>query len=249
MGHGEQPVEFCEPWTTADKLCCDDAVSVDCVTGDPVPATYAWTDEQLIEAATGILYRQTCQLFPGWCTITVRPCTYCACNRKKCGCGRYVFVDLQDRYPIISVDEVLIDGVEVDPETYRVDDYHRLVNLDGECWPSCNNFSLDATEPGTFSVTYTAGRRPPIELQMAAAELACELKRACNGLDCRLPRNVTHVSRQGVSMDISALEDAVSGSVSGLAAVDIAVRRYNCARAKGRVWHPSLHKPRQVYPS
>lgn len=245
------PVEFCEPWVTADRLCCPDADPVvDCLTGEPTPVTYAWTDDELIEAATGILFRQTCHLFPGYCTITIRPCAYCTChNRHRCSCGRYVYIDLQDRYPVISIDEVLIDGVVVDPATYRVDDYHRLVRIGGECWPRCNDLSENTPAPNTFSVTYTAGRRPPIELQMAAAELACELKRACNGLDCRLPRNVTHVSRQGVSMDISAVEDAVSGSVSGLASVDIAVRRYDCARAKGRVWHPSLRRGRGVFPS
>ena len=243
------PIEFCEPWTTVDKLCCPDAEPIDCVTGLPVPATYTWTDQQLIDAASGILFRQTCHLFPGHCQVTIRPCAYCACDRKKCHCGRYVYVDLQDRYPVVSVDEVLIDGVVVDPTTYRVDDFHRLVRTNGDCWPRCNDLSLPDTEPRTFSVTYTAGRRPPIELQMAAAELACELKQACGGLDCRLPRNVTHVSRQGITMDIAAIEDAVNGSVSGLAAVDIAVRRYNCARVKGRVWHPSLRQSRQVFPT
>ncbi len=249
MGHGEEPIAFCEPWTTPEKLCCPDAVPIDCVTGDEVPATYAWTDEELIEAATGILFRQTCSLFPGHCQITVRPCTFCSCRHNKCGCGRYIYVDLQDRYPVISVDEVLIDGETFDEDSYRVDDYHRLVRTDGACWPSCNDFTRPDSEPGTFSVTYTAGRRPPIELQMAAAELACELKRACNGLDCRFPANVTHVSRQGITMDIGGIEAAVSGGSTGLAAVDIAVLRYNCARVKGRVWHPSLHKPRQIFPS
>jgi hypothetical protein len=243
------PIDFCEPWTTVDKLCCPDAEPVDCVTGEPVVATYAWTDDELIEAATGILFRQTCSLFPGHCILTVRPCPTCDCPRRHCGCGRYPFISLNDRYPVISVDAVNVDGVTLDPGDYRVDDFHRLVRLDGECWPRCNDLLLPDDQPRTFSVIYTAGRRPPVQLQMAAAELACELKRACNGLDCRLPQNVTRVSRQGVSMDISALETAVNGGVSGLAAVDMAVRQYNCNRAKGRVWHPGLSKPRQVFPT
>lgn len=243
------PVEFCEPWTDVEHLCCPDLVPVDCETGLPDPAVYVWTDEELIEAASGMLFRQTCHLFPGHCQIAVRPCGYCGCNRHRCGCGRYVFVDLQDRYPVISVDEVKVDGVVVDPSKYRVDDYHRLVRTDGACWPVCNDLTLADTEPNTFSVKYTAGRRPPIELQMAAAELACELKRACNQLDCRLPRNVTQVSRAGVTMNIDALEAAINGGVSGIPIVDAAVGRYNCARIKSRVWHPSLRGPRQVFPS
>lgn len=242
------PVEFCEPWITADRMCCPDVEPVDCATGDPVEVVYPWTDDEIIEAATGMLFRQTCHLFPGHCEIVVRPCAYCGCSRKKCGCGRYVYIDLQDTYPIITVDEVLIDGAVVDPSAYRVDDYRRLVRVDGECWPGCNDLSSADTEPNTFSVAYTAGRRPPIELQMAAAELACELKRACNGGDCRFPSNVTQVSRQGVTLNIDALESAVAGGVSGIAIVDAAVRRYNCSRSKARVWHPSLKQARQVFP-
>lgn len=243
------PVEYCAPWTTPDKLCCPDAVGVDCETGEPDPAVYAWTDEELIEAASGILFRATCRLYPGHCQITVRPCGECGCNRHKCGCGRYPFVTLQEKYPIISVDEVLVDGVVVPAGEYRVDDYQRLVRLDGTCWPSCNDLIEPATEPNTFQVTYTAGRLPPIQLQMAAAELACELKRACNGLDCGLPGNVTSVSRQGVSFNIDALEAHVGAASTGISAIDAAIRQYDCKSARSRVWHPSLPNRRGVYPS
>lgn len=246
------PVELCgpDPWDIAGHLCCDDpADPVDCETGLPVPLVFPWTDAEIIEAATGILYRQTCRLFPGYCTVTVRPCGYCSCGHSRCGCGRYVFVDLQDRYPVISVDEVLVDGVIVPPASYRVDDYHRLVRTDGDCWPACNDLTLDDSEPNTFAVTYTAGRVPPVELRMAAAELACEMKRACNGGDCRLPRNVTSVNRQGVTMNIDALEASVNGGRTGIPGVDLAVARYDCNRQKARVWHPSLRLPRGVFPS
>lgn len=245
------PVEICEPWTTPDKLCCPDAEpTIPCEGGDPIVPTYAWTDLELIQAATGILFRATCHLFPGHCQITVRPCGECDCGHGgPCPCGRYFFISLQDRYPVISVDEVLIDGVVVPPASYRVDDYHRLVRLDGACWPRCQDLIEPTTEPNTFEVTYTAGRRPPIQLQMAAAELACEMKRACNGSDCRLPRNVTSVSRNGVTMNLDAVEAAVAGGVSGLAIVDAAVSQYDCVRSKNRVWHPNLNKPRGVFPS
>lgn len=244
------PVDRCEPWVTADMLCCPDVVKTDCATGDDVPGEYVWNDDALIEIASNLLYRQTCRLFPGHCQYTVRPCATCPCEgRPKCGCGRYKFIDLQRTYPVISVDEVKIDGVVLDASAYRVDDFHRLVRIDEECWPTCNDLSRADTEPDTFSVKFTSGRRPPIELQMAAAELACELKRACNLVDCRLPANVTSVSRQGVTMNIDALEAAVNGGASGLASVDIAVAQYNCARTKSQVRHPGLRGPRGVFPS
>lgn len=244
------PVGFCAPWIDADRLCCPDAPDgEDCATGDPIVTTYAWSDDELIVAATGILFRATCQLYPGLCDVTVRPCAHCNCGRNKCGCGRYFYITLQDSYPVTEINEVKIDGNVVDSSTYRIDDFKQLVRLDGQCWPTCNDLSLDSTEPQTFDVSYTAGREPPIELQMACAELACEMKRACNGQSCGLPRNVTSVSRQGVSMNIDALESAVNGAVTGLAVVDNVVRQYNCQRQRSRVWHPSLDKPRQVFPS
>jgi len=243
------PVEYCEPWVTPDRLCCPDAISVDCVTGEPDPALYAWTDEELIQAATDVLFRATCRLYPGHCQVTVRPCGDCECGRHKCRCGRYFFATLQESYPVISVDEVLVDGVVVPPADYRVDDFQRLVSLNGRCWPACNDLNVDATQPNTFQVTYTAGRRPPMILQMAAAELACQLKRACNGFDCHLPSNVTQVNRQGVSFNIDALEAHVTAASTGISAIDAAVRQYNCARAHSRVWHPSLSNRSGVFPS
>lgn len=244
------PVEFCEPWTTADKLCCPDVVGTDCETGDEVPAVYVWNDDELIEAATGILFRATCRLYPGYCQHVVRPCVECRCQRSPCDCGRrYPYIDLQDKYAVISVDEVLIDGVVLDPSEYRLDDHHRLVRLNGGCWPTCNDLIAEPTEPQTIQVTYTAGRRPPIELQMAAAELACEMKRACNGGDCVFPRNVQSVSRQGITINMQALEAAVGQFGTGLAFVDATVQQYQCARARSRVWHPSLDNPMQVTPT
>lgn len=242
------PAEYCEPWTTPDKLCCPDVVGTDCDSGEEITATYKWSDEELIEMATNMLFRATCRLYPGHCPVTIRPCVECRCHRSPCDCThRYPFIDLQDRYPVISVEEVLIDGAIF--TAWRLDDYHRLVRTDGECWPHCNDLILPPTEPNTMQVKYTAGRRPPLELQAAVAELACEMKRACNGGDCVFPRNVTSVSRQGITLNIAALQDAVGKFGTGLAFVDSVVQQYDCRRAKTRVWHPGLSNPKQVTPT
>ncbi len=246
------PVEFCEPWIDADRLCCpDDAGSAPCSDpdADVVEPTYLWSDDELIEAATGILFRATCRLFPGECPLVVRPCPPCSCH-DRCHCGRpYHFIVLSERYPVTAVTAVKIDGVTLDPSEYRVDDHHRLVRLGGERWPTRQDLELPDTEVGTFSVAFTAGRVPPIQLQMACAELACELKRACGGMSCNLPRSVTSVARQGVTLNIDALEAAVTGSATGLAMVDNVVAQYNCKRSRARVWHPSLSNERGVHPT
>lgn len=244
------PVEVCEPWITPDRLCCPDAPAVvPCADpeAEPQAPTYLWSDEELIDAASHVLYRATCRQFPGECTRTIRPCPPCTCGRTPCGCsGRYYFITLSERLPVVSVEQVTVDGTILLPADYRVDDHARLVRVSGEPWPVRQDLELPITEPGTFSVTFTAGRRPPIELQMAAAELACEMKRACGGLDCSLPRNVTSVSRQGVTMNIDALEAAVGAAATGLAMVDNVVGQYDCRRARSRVWHPSLGRSRGV---
>lgn len=249
-----QPIDFCAPWIDADRLCCPDGdpvVPCSDPDADAVTPTYIWSDDELIEAATGILFRATCRLFPGECETVVRPCPPCSCQHRPCRCvGRpYWYVVLQEHHPVIEVSEVKIDGVVLDADSYRLDEHARLVRTDGLRWPWRNYLDLPDTEEGTFSVTYTAGRTPPLELQMACAALACELKRACGGMSCALPSNVTMVNRQGVTLDLGALEAAVGGAASGLAIVDAAVRPYDCRRAKSRVWHPSLDRARGVHPT
>lgn len=111
---------------------------------------------------------------------------------------------------------VKVDGSPLATGSYRVDDGRRLVRLDGETWPSCQDLALDDTEPGTWSVTAVFGQPVPELGQLAAGEIACEVLRALDGEDCRLPANVTQLVRQGVTIQMADPTAADRSALLGL---------------------------------
>lgn len=233
------PRVTCEPWITADQLCCDGAQSVEDCNGDETALSFTWTDAQLIQAASDLLFARTCYKYPGVCTQTVWPCLGCGgCGAHPCGCGAYYAVWLQSDFPILSVDQITIDGVVVDPATYRLEENARIVKTDDEHWPHCNNLGLTAgpttTSGSELLVTYTSGREAPAALQMAAAELVCELKKACNGdSSCTLPAHVRSVSRRGTSMEIDSVFSLLDSGLTGNLIIDHALYVYGkCPRAQ-----------------
>jgi hypothetical protein len=145
--------------------------------------------EGQIDAAALILDALTGERF-GLCTVTVRPCVERKCQRASCACCHLEEIWLPG--PVDSITEVLIDGVELDYESYHVDDHRWLVRDDDDTWPVC---------PTPFTVTYLKGIPVPAGGQAMVADLACELaKAACDDKTCRLPRRITGLSRQGVSI-------------------------------------------------
>ncbi len=176
--------------------------------------------------------------------------------RERCGCGVLHQVKLAG-YPVREIEEVKIDGDVIDPSTYRLDRWRYLVRLDDpgppvrkRRWPSCQNLALDDTEPSTFSITYSFGVDPPLLGINAAAELACQLYRACPGVDggdCNLPAGVTRVERQGLTFDREQILGALSGGNSGLLTVDTFLTTYGGRRRPAAVWSPDRPSfPRRV---
>jgi hypothetical protein len=97
-------------------------------------------------------------------------------------------------------------------------------------------------------VEYEFGVAPPLLGEKAAAELACQLYRACPGAsgECILPTGVTRVSRLGVEV---AREPFISWGRNrdgqwgtGLTQVDMFLSTYNPAglRRPSVVWSPDL---------
>lgn len=126
----------------------------------------------------------------------------CGCSSSVgCGCSSMSEVRLQG--PVGRVTSVLVDGTALDPSAYRVDGGDRLVRIDGGVWPACQDMAASPDSPGTFAVEYFIGEAPDIMADWAAGVLAYEFSRACkNDNKCRLPRGVTSVVRQGISMEI-----------------------------------------------
>lgn len=252
------PTLPCEPvWTTPERVEClfpdvaDTRGPCDDPEGEPVPAEYAWTTEEIIRIASRILFLKTCRRYPGECVVELRPCDPCRlCSPGCCGCT-YEFIPLAGSYPVIDVAEVKIDGVTVPDTAYRVDEYARLVRTDGEHWPRSQNLNRDpdAAPPAsdrTFVIRYVVGRAIPEDLEYAAALLAGELKRACGGStgSC-LPDRVTNVVRDGVSFDLVDAAEIAQGSTFGVPMIDAILKQYPCDdprryRFTSRLMHPLM---------
>jgi hypothetical protein len=255
----------CSLWTTVANVrdCCSVAASTGI--SDDTILTY-------IDHASDLLYTLSGRQFAGSCQETVRPCAKNVCGNPgffsgwgagisqipyvsdpsaypppECGCGRMRKVDL-GFWPILAVNEVKINGVVIDPDTYRVDENRYLVSLAGPApdyeqdgWPRCQYLDRPDTEDGTWSVNVTYGIEPPPAGVAAATTLACELLKACYGGECNLPGRVTSVNRQGISMTMIDPSAIKNGQI-GLYDVDLFIQTYNPKNTRSRtlVWSPDL---------
>lgn len=145
-----------------------------------------------------------------------------------------------------SVVEVIQDGVIVDPDAYRVDDWTWLVRTDGGCWPATVDMSSDEN---IFSVRYMQGTPVPQALADAAATLACEWAKGIVGdKTCRLPARVTSITRQGVSMSALDTDSLAKRGFTGIQEVDMVIFALNPKglEAASRVYTPDLPYPRRT---
>lgn len=121
--------------------------------------------------------------------------------------------------PAVDVRQVMMDGEVVSPSAYRLDvsgGAYLLVRTDGGCWPACSD---------DFTVTYGIGRPLTSSLVTAVALLACEYAKGLTGGDCKLPAQMTRLSRQGVDIELEQV-DGTSG-VTGIREVDDLIAALN----------------------
>ena len=250
------------PWVSSQDVweCCGQPMTT--VDGEECPVDFTFFAYAASELLFGYSGRQYFGL--GSKTGARPPC------RPGCGCGQvlsrgYVIPGpwwnwwyyswegpcdpskvLLSGYPVRQITEVKIDGDVLDPTEYGLWKWRYLVRKNDGIWPRCQNLSLDDTEDGTWSVSYTYGLDPPITGQLAAQELACELYRACSGGDCSLPKGVTRVVRQGVVIEKLAfaawgLQDGIWKT--GLTRVDAFLNWANPRKISRRatIWSPAAH--------
>lgn len=167
----------------------------------------------------------------------------CSCNRaRRTGCYPVSEIKLADR--VLEVTEVKVDGEVVPSTEWRLDDHRYLVGLlqpddSPRVWPCCQRVDLPDTEVGTFSVAFKGGGLPPIGGTIAAASLACEIGKAIGVIDledspCRLPKRVTSITRQGVSVAVLDPLTLFQEGRTGLAEVDMWVASVQQGRARRR---------------
>lgn len=238
--------------TTEYGPCDDWPVQWTCtVDTDAVATTGA-----AVASASEILWALSGRQF-GTCTVTLRPCRRgCAdvpwgwnevfpgqqfvtpllyagnwynvvcgnCSDADCSCSAVSEIIL----PAVATEivNVKVDGMTLLPGEYRLDDHRRLVRI-SEMWPWCNDLNRDDSEIGTWSVTAKYGREIPDGAAAAIGELACEINKAMNGTDCRLPRQVTQLARQGVTISFPDATSLFSKGRTGLFLTDLFIATWN----------------------
>lgn len=123
----------------------------------------------------------------------------CGCG-ASCGCGAMSEIILPG--PVGDVVKVTIGDVTLAPTSYRVDDGNVLVRLDGEQWPSTQDMTAKPGTGDAFVVTYFRGEAPNAMTNFAAGKLAFEFTKLCQGKKCALPKGVTNIVREGVTMEV-----------------------------------------------
>lgn len=200
-----------------------------------------------VDMAVAVLSASTGDRY-GLCEVTVRPCRDSCCGScgghlggywsPRCSCRRVSEIVLDG--PVHSITSVVIDGLVVDPATYRVDDWRWLVRLDGE-WPRCSDAVADG--PGSFLVTYLQGVEPPAGAGLVIAELACELwKAACGDTTCRLPKRMAQQTRQGITITYHDFRD----DGTGLPNVDMWISAVTRTWRKPSVYSPDIQEHRRT---
>lgn len=81
----------------------------------------------------------------------------CGCGQRAsdCSCGPVPTVVLPG--PVGKIEEILIDGVVLDPTAYRVDNGTLLVRTDGGDWPLCQDMAKPTVDYDPITVTGPAG--------------------------------------------------------------------------------------------
>lgn len=141
--------------------------------------------------------------------------------------------------PVSSINEVKVDGMALLSTQYRLDNWRKLVRIDGGIWPLCNNLNLADTQVGTWSVNLTYGQPVPVAGRFAVGELAHQLILACLGDDCCvLPYRVAQLARQGVTISFPDITNLIATNRLGLQFCDMFIDSFNPS---------NLRMPSQVY--
>lgn len=166
----------------------------------------------------------------------------CGTCPGTCACSQLSEVLLPA--PVNRIVEVKVDGDVLVTGAYRLDDSRVLVRTDGGAWPRCNELELDDDQAGTWSVTASYGREVPAGGEWAVGELACELLKAFKGEDCRLPRNVTQLARQGVTISYPDMNALFDRGRTGLYLADLFIATWNPNHLNARSKTYSIDRPR-----
>lgn len=157
---------------------------------------------------------------PGWLPVYTDGSwrnTTCGCTGRGCSLSGPSSVHLPG--PAVEVVEVRVGDTVLDPAS-TVLEGDRLLRAGGAAWPA-QNLSRPLPEPGTWSVLYLRGTPVPEGVGTLVGVLAKEFLAACDGGKCRLPRNVSQVTRRGVTYTMYDAGEIYRKGLTGLGEVDL----------------------------
>jgi hypothetical protein len=136
---------------------------------------------------------------------------------------------------VIAVTDVLVQGVAF--TAYRLLKSGWLERTDGGRWLEFN---------GDTVITYTYGDAPPESGVRAVVNLATELAKDAIGEKCDLPKRVTSITRQGISVAVIDPMLFMKEGRTGLYAVDLFLTAVNpqSRPRSATVWSPDI--PRAI---
>lgn len=173
-----------------------------------------------------------------------------------------VWQDLSRDYPhgrAYTVD-LFLDGVRMPDESFRILDGGFIVPVGGWDWPHYQDLSRPAIpEPeadpydlvGTWGIRYWRGLPIPAAGVYAVSALSCELWKACGGFgECKLPRGVQDIQREGISYtlmdqnsDVLANMPEINGWVQTVNPYNIKEQSYVVSPDLGRWKGESRYAP------
>ncbi len=162
-----------------------------------------------------------------------------SCGRGACGCTEADTLVLPVKAQRVT--QVLIDGVALPEGTgWNLFNGDLLVRADGQRWPMCQDWTVPVSGVGAWSVELVAGSPVPSYAQNAVAQLTTEFAKFCITGQCKLPRNTTSVTRQGVAQEFPSIKDLREQQLTGLWWVDNLLNTANPDRLRdhAQVWNP-----------
>lgn len=183
-------------WNIDISQCCEDSGNIDVA-----------VIESAISQASEMLARLSGYTV-GKCSAVLRPLTNCkGCRAWCCGGADGIYLKAKDMIPIVSVTRVRIGADVVDPDTYGFDvETQMLWRVPGDKWPKSDDRWAAAGTEQAFAVDVITGNEPDAWARSVATLLACELVNNCLGRKCRIPKNATQVTSQGITITISEAE-------------------------------------------
>lgn len=170
----------------------------------------------------------------------------CGCG-DVCSCTSIESINLWHRN-VRSIIEVVIDGIVMDPSQYRLS-RNRLIRIDGDLWPICQDWTVPAGAEGSWTVAYVHGRAVPFGGRVAGGILASELGKAvCGEESCELPRRIQTITRQNVSVAFADPLAFLDKGQTGLYEVDLWLHSVNPHRLARRARVHRVDDPRRRRP-